>query len=378
MKSIKLIGGLLGVVALVLLVSCSSTSSTLQVAEMNGGGKVAPTITAAPAPATRTNTLGGSGSYSQDSSGEYYNGIAMTPSTDDRMIVRTGNMSIVVEDVTFAINRIAGLAEGSQGYVVSSNSWRDNERLSGTITIRIPAEGFSSIMKQVGDMAVEVTNQTTTAQDVTEEYVDLTAKLKTLEATEQQLLTIMAKADKVEDILAVQKQLTDTQTEIEQTKGRMQYLEKTSAMSLITVNLTQSKLDATFNAERRFIKSGQSVTFYPQVAGGFTPYSYQWDFGDGKTSNEESPVHAYNGTKDYTVTLVVTDDKGNTDNATMKDYIHVAGGWSPGNIAGGAWHGLAAFGRALLNIIIWLGIFSPVWLIIGGIIFWLVRRSKKA
>jgi PKD repeat protein len=373
MKTIKLLGGLLGVVALVLLVSCSSTSSTIHDSNQKNEG----IITNAPAPVTRTNTLGGSGSYSQDSS-EKYSSSVITATSDDRMIVRTGNMSIVVEDVTIAINRIAGLAESGQGYVVSSNSWRDNDRLSGTISIRIPAEGFSNIMKQIGDLAVEVTNQTTTAQDVTEEYVDLTAKLKTLEATEQQLLTIMAKAEKVEDILAVQAQLTNIQTQIEQTKGRMQYLEKTAAMSLITVNLTQSKLDATFSAERRFIKSGQSVTFYPQVAGGFTPYSYQWDFGDGKTSNEENPIHIYNGTKDYTVTLVVTDDKGNTDNATIKDYIHVTGAWSAGSIAGGAWHGLAVFGRAMLSIVIWLGIFSPVWLIIGGLIFWLVRRRKKA
>ena len=377
MKTIKLLGGLVGVVALVLLASCSSTSSITHESNMKDGGGVAPTITATPRPATKTNAVAGSNSYSQDSSG-YYNSAIMTTSSDDRMIVRTGNMSIVVEDVTTAINRITGLAESSQGYVVSSNSWRDNERLSGTITIRIPAEGFSSIMKQIGDMAVEVTNQTSTAQDVTEEYVDLTAQLKTLEATEQQLLTIMTKAEKVEDILAVQAQLTTIQTQIEQTKGRMQYLEKTSAMSLITVSLTQSKLDATFSAERRFIKSGQSVNFYPKIAGGFTPYSYQWDFGDGKTSNEESPVHTYNNTKDYTVTLVVTDDKGNTDNATMKDYIHVTGAWSAGNVAGGAWHGLTAFGRALLNIVIWLGIFSPVWIIIGGLTFWLVRRRKKA
>jgi PKD repeat protein len=374
MKSIKLLGGLLGVMALVLLVSCSRSSSVTNDSNANYGDKM---VMEAPAPVTRTNTLGGSGSYSQDSS-EKYNAAATISSTDDRMIVRTGNMSIVVEDVTNAITRITGLAESNQGYVVSSNSWRDNERLSGTITIRIPAEGFSSIMKQIGDLAVEVNSQTTTAQDVTEEYVDLTAKLKTLEATEQQLLTIMAKAEKVEDILAVQAQLTNIQTQIEQTKGRMQYLEKTSAMSLIAVNLEQSKLDVTFNADRRFVKSGESVTFYPQVAGGFTPYSYQWDFGDGKTSNEESPVHAYNSTRDYTVSLIVTDDRGNTDNETMKDYIHVAGGWSVGNIAGGAWNGLVAFGRVLLNIVIWLGIFSPVWLIIGGLIFWLVRRRKKA
>jgi len=77
-------------------------------------------------------------------------------------------------------------------------------------------------------------------------FVDLTAKLKNLEATEQQLLKIMEKAEKVEDILAIQRELTNTRQQIEQTKGRMQYLEQTSATSLIEVSLEQSKLDAKF------------------------------------------------------------------------------------------------------------------------------------
>jgi len=299
-------------------------------------------------------------------------------STPERMIVRTGRMSLVVEDVSAAIDRITLLAEASLGYVVSSNSWRDGERLRGTITIRVPAGDFADAMRLIGDLAVEVTSQTTTSQDVTEEYVDLTAKLRNFEATEQQLLRIMDKGEKVEDILAVQRELTNTRQQIEQTKGRIQYLEKTSATSLVEVTLEQSKLEAKFTVSRRFVKSGESVQFTSQVGGGFAPYSYQWDFGDGKTSNEPAPAHVYRGSGDYTVTLTVTDDRGNTDTTTMVDYVTVLPGWRAGNVVGGAWNGLAAFGRALLSIGIWLGIFSPVWIVIGAIAFWLTRRKKKA
>ena len=294
-----------------------------------------------------------------------------------RMIVRTGQMSIVVEDVAVAIERITELADSVQGYIVSSNSWRDGERLRGTITIRVPATEFINIMVKITNIAVEVTSQTTSSQDVTEEYIDLTAKLKNLEATEQQLLKIMEKAEKVEDILAIQRELTNTRQQIEQTKGRMQYLEQTSATSLIEVSLEQSKLDARFTVNRRFIKSGEVVQFSSQVGGGFPPYSYSWDFGDGKTSNDASPLHKYRGAGDYTITLTVTDDRGNSDTVTLTDYITVQPGWSAGNIAGNAWNGLAAFGRVLLNILIWLGIFSPVWIIGGGIVYWLVRRRRK-
>ena len=294
-----------------------------------------------------------------------------------RMIVRTGQMSIVVEDVTVAIERITELAQSTQGYVVSSNSWRDGERLRGIITIRVPTAEFTNILTKISSIAVEVSSQTTSSQDVTEEFVDLTAKLKNLEATEQQLLKIMEKAEKVEDILAIQRELTNTRQQIEQIKGRMQYLEQTSATSLIEVSLEQSKLDAKFTVNRRFIKSGEVVQFSSQVSGGFPPYSYSWDFGDGKTSNDASPLHKYRGSGDYTITLTITDDRGNSDTVTLSDYITVQPGWSAGNIAGNAWNGLASFGRVLLNIVIWLGIFSPVWIIGGGIVYWLVRRRRK-
>jgi hypothetical protein len=294
------------------------------------------------------------------------------------MIVRTGRMAIIVEDVGTAVDRIARLAVDSGGYVVSSNSFRDGERQRGTVTVRVPVGDFDDVMGMIAQIAVEVTNQTTTAQDVTEEYADLGARLKNLEAAEQQLLRIMEKAEKVEDVLAVQREITSTRAQIEQTKGRMQFLEQTSATSLIEVTLEQSKLEAKFTADRRFVESGESVQFNAQVAGGFAPYSYKWDFGDGRTSNDPSPAHAYGATGDYTVSLTVTDDRGNTDSSTTTDYVTVAGGWSAANVARSAWNGLAAFGRALLNVAIWLGIFSPVWIIGGGVLLWRMRRRKKA
>ncbi len=300
--------------------------------------------------------------------------------TTDRMIVRTGNIALVVDNVSVTIDRIAQIARDLQGYVVSSNAWKDNDKLVGSITIRVPSTQFDSTMRTLHGMAVDVTNENSTSQDVTEEYTDLDAKLRNLEASEQQLLKLLDKAEKVEDILAIQRALTNTRGQIEQTKGRMQYLERTSTTSLISVSLTESKIDVTLYASQTRVKERQgAIQFYAQISGGFPPYSYQWDFGDDSTSTEANPSHSYKTKGTFTVSLTATDDRGNTDTSTRTDYIVVLPGWSPGSVASSAANALGVFFRGLVNALIWLGIWSPVWIIIGGIaygIYYWRRRPR--
>jgi plastocyanin len=299
------------------------------------------------------------------------------PSSFDRMIVRTAQISLVVPDVPVALDQITVLSHDAGGYMVSSQRWQEEDRLAGFITIRVPADDFGNIMAALRNLAIEVTREETSSKDVTEEYVDLSAKLKNLEATEEQLLRLMDEAEKMEDILNIQRELAKTRGEIEQTKGRMQYLERTSATSLISIQLNESGLDVTFTASKKAVKEGEKVTFENRVGGGFTPYSYEWDFGDSETSTDVNPTHTYKTAGYYNVILKVTDDRGNHGSRTRESYIEVLPSWNPGIVASSAWNGLVIFGQVLLNILIWIGIFFPVWIIGGGIFYWLRRHKKK-
>ena len=164
-------------------------------------------------------------------------GAGALPSTEERMIVRIGDMALVVEDVVGATNKIAQLATRYGGYVVSSQISGEEQEMRGYISIRVPDEKFEPALAELRDLAVRVTSESTNSRDVTEEYIDLQARLKNAEATEKQYLNLLEKAEKVEDILRIYDSLSRVRQEIEQIKGQIQYLERTSSMSLIEVRL---------------------------------------------------------------------------------------------------------------------------------------------
>jgi len=168
-------------------------------------------------------------------------GVAVPPA-EERLIVRTGSISLLVEDTEESLAKIEALASELGGYVTDSNSWKVNEQLHATITIRVPAESFDEARKRLKEAALEIQSENTSAQDVTEEYVDLEARLTYLEETETELRELLRSAqergEKAEGILAIYQELSNIGIQVEQTKGRMQYLERSAAMSALTVNLT--------------------------------------------------------------------------------------------------------------------------------------------
>jgi len=161
--------------------------------------------------------------------------------TEDRKIVKTGSMTLEVGNITEAMDKVAEMADELNGYVVSSYKYDYERGVSGRITIRVPSEKFEESFARLRQLAITVPYETTTAKDVTEDYVDLEAQLSNLQSTEAQYLVLMEKAENVEEMLMVQRELSNVRGEIEQIEGRMQYLEQTSETSLIEVDLQETK-----------------------------------------------------------------------------------------------------------------------------------------
>ena len=167
--------------------------------------------------------------------------VVSSGSTPERMIVRMANMSLVVKDTEDSVAQIKDIVSSLDGYVVDMRLYREQDQLRGTVTVRVPAESLDEALARFRGLAVKVESESGSSQDVTEEYSDLGAQLRNLEATEAELLellgTVRERTGKAEDILAVHRELTQIRGQIEQLKGRMQYLERTAAMSAVTIEL---------------------------------------------------------------------------------------------------------------------------------------------
>jgi hypothetical protein len=162
----------------------------------------------------------------------------------ERLIIRTGEMSIVVADTEEALQTIGDLATAMGGWVVSSNVYQVGEgsARSGLVTVRIPAADYEAYVQQVRELALEVRRENSDSEDVTEEYVDLTARLANLEATAERVRAFLDQAESVEEALAVNQELSRLEGEIESYKGRIQYLEQSAAFSTLSISLTPDEL----------------------------------------------------------------------------------------------------------------------------------------
>jgi hypothetical protein len=176
---------------------------------------------------------------------------ASAPATDvqqsavpslDRMIIRTVTMTIAVDDVQDVFHKVEALAASQNGYLAGSQIRQDGDRKVATVTLRVPADTatYEATLQQLRSLAKDVVDEQSQAQDVTDQYVDLDARLRNLRASEDGLLQLMGKAQKIDDILAIQRELTNVRGQIEQIQGQKQVLERKADLATITLTIREA------------------------------------------------------------------------------------------------------------------------------------------
>src|SRR2546421_692912 len=156
-----------------------------------------------------------------------------------RKIIRNAALTVEVSSPGDSQHKIVLIAESHQGFVVTSEatqrSAEDKSRPETTVNlvVRAPAAQFNQVMDEIRAVGARVIQEKVTGQDVTEEFIDLEARIKNQKALELQFLEIMKRAGKVDDALSVQRELAEVRTEIEKLEGRRRFLENQSSLSTI-------------------------------------------------------------------------------------------------------------------------------------------------
>ena len=202
------------------------------------------------APAESANTGGETGESDAAVSGGAEDGSLPLPQVVDRKIIRTARLELEVENVSAAVSDVEDIAGTAGGWVSASNVFVDEPSNSNdgdegtprrtetaTVTIRVPAEAYRSVVGQLRGVAEEVRSESSEASEVTEEYTDLQARLRNQQATEAQLLELLTRAETIPDILTVQEKVSQVRLEIEQVQGRINVLDSLTDMATITVEL---------------------------------------------------------------------------------------------------------------------------------------------
>ena len=229
----------------------------------------------------------------------------------ERIIIRTVYVSLVVDSVLASLDSVTALAQEFGGWVVSSSR---SEKHFGSISLRVPAEELGAVIIRLRDMAVEVESEISTSEDVTEEYVDTRARLESLQAERDSYILLFESAKDVDESLKVRQALTEVQVDIEVLQGRINLLERTSAFSLINVDLRLEPAEMFVTAgQDQTAGVGDPVRFraFFNPPDGIGDFQFTWDFGDGSpvvTSDRTAPTKDGNTRVTATVTHFYFDE----------------------------------------------------------------------
>ncbi len=233
MKSIRLLGTL--VTLTIVLAGCGSAAS--QIAHRQASG---PGLAARPAPADESTAR---------SSAERAPGVAQGGSVvSDRILQAQGDQR-VIQDATLELRikpgsfdevygRAVSMAEGQGGYLLSSHAGSPGDEAiqTGTLVVRVPADRYLKVLDEFRKLG-SVQQIQTSSQDVSDEFVDLQARLRNQQAQQAVLLDLMRRAQTIQESIAVQNQLSQVTQEMERIEGRIRFLNSRTSFSTITLNL---------------------------------------------------------------------------------------------------------------------------------------------
>lgn len=206
----------------------------------------------------------------------------------ERMIVKNAEVSVLVENSDVAIDRLTQIVGDVDGYIISSRIWfqeyeGENYKYA-SVTIGVPVSQFEVSLRRIRDLSLRVMDENASGEDVTDQYVDLESRLRNLEATRERIQSFLEDAKSVDEALRINQELAAIEAQIEEVKGRMNYLSDRSAFSTITVTISPD---------------------LPKIEPTPTPTPAPWNPGRTLNQATDTLVNAYQGLVEFAIWLFV-------------------------------------------------------------------------
>jgi hypothetical protein len=211
---------------------------------------------------------------------EYSNGrVSSAVEKEPQKIIKTADISFEVKNYKETRTSVMSLTKSLGGYIGNENQINNNYQIENSMTIRVKSENFDKLIDGILAQSVKIDNKTINAEDVTSEFVDAEARLKSKKEAEEQFAQILKKANTINDILAVQEQLRAIREEIESYQGKLKYLN--DKVNYCTVNIKfYERADYIPTPETGFFYrvSKAFVTGWQGVVAFFIGLIYLWPF----------------------------------------------------------------------------------------------------
>ena len=215
---------LLIVAPLLLVTACSAAGTTSQGRGSAGGAPGAAAVDSA-------SGLSGNAASAPDK------GIPTVVVAGDRNLILTAKIDMRSKDPWATSDRAQAIASGLGGDVLNLTQSGSGDTRSASLTIRVPSSRFADALQQLRTLEGEIQTSGVSAQDVTDQFVDLQARLAAKQAEEQRYLAILTKANTIDEILKVDASLSNVRTQIEQLTGQINSIKQRTDYSTISMSI---------------------------------------------------------------------------------------------------------------------------------------------
>lgn len=158
----------------------------------------------------------------------------------EQKLIKESFLRFETQDLEKTYNEIIGFVKQNSGFIQDDNSIKSYNRISRNLTIRIPTDKFQKTIDSISNHVVFFDAKRISSKDVTEEFIDIEARLKAKQTLEKRYLELLSKAKNVIEILEIERELSNIREEIEAKQGRLKYLQ--NRVSLSTLNVEFYKL----------------------------------------------------------------------------------------------------------------------------------------